>query len=734
MLQRLNSGRGGLEAASASGLLQPTELLFLAIALVRRHMAMIAVTIAIFVALAVAYLVVTPAQFRATAVMIMDARRTPGLQAANTPEVTLDNPTVESQAEILRSENIALAVIRDLKLADDPGLTTPSALGSVFAAVGSVLGSNEPPSEARALRSVVEQFDRRLTVRRVGVTFVFEIAFLHPDPAKAAEIANAVADAYVVEQLEAKYQSTRRAGGWLQDRLKELSKQATDAERAVVEFKRQNKIIDSGGRLLNEQQLSELSSQLTIARANAGEAKARLDRVESMLKGDVPDISVTDMLRNEVIVRLRNQYLDLAKREADLIPRVGVAHDSVQKIRTEMREILRSVKSELSRVGESYRSDYEIAKSRLDSLETSIAVAIGETQVTSQAQVELRELDSAAQSYRALYDNFLQRYMEAVQQQSIPLTEARLVTQATPPLRKAEPRFLLTTLGAALAGFMMGFGISWLREAADDRVRSREQLEAVSGHPCICTLPKLKISRKSPSPEKEVIREVSMRPLSRFSEGIRTIKMNIDFHGAAPHTHKVIGIISALPGEGKSTIAYSLADMIHRSGFKVALIDADLRRPSLSGRLDVRRKDLPGLIEVLSGTPVDDAMIRGADGPDLLPASHTGANARSNEFLSSAAMANLLRELRTEYDYIIIDLPPLVPVIDARAIADHVDAFVMVVGWGQTPKESVRQAFALAARMESKIVGSVLNMVDETAESYYGAYGGYQSNPYYVRG
>lgn len=715
------------------GLLKPAELMFLVIRIMRHHVVLIASCVAIFAGLAVVYLLTTPAQYRATAVMIMDARRPPGLQAANTPETPLDNPTVESQAEVLRSESIALSVIRDLKLVDDPGFIRPSLMGSFFDLIGSITGSGEAPSDARKLRAVVEQFDRRLQVRRIGVTYVFEISFLHPDPDKAAEVANAVAEAYVVEQLESKYQSTRRAGVWLQDRLKELSKQANDAERAVIEFKQQNRIIDAGaGRLLNEQQLSELNSQMVLAGSAAGEARAKLDRIEAMVNGDVPDISVADMLRNEVIVRLRGQYLDLSKREVDLIPRVGVAHDSVQKIRGEMREIARSIKSELGRVAESYRSDYEIAKSRLENLQASMNLVINDTQLTNKAQVELRELDSAAQSYRALYDNFLQRYMEGVQQQSIPLTEARLVTQATAPLRKAEPRFLITMLGSIMVGFGVGFGAAWLREAADDRVRNREQLEALSGQPCICALPKLKIAGKAPA-DSDVITEVSRRPLSRFSEGIRTIKMSVDFHAPTSDAHKVIGLVSPLPGEGKSTISFSLAETIRRSGAKVIVVDADLRRPSLSARLTGGRKGEPGLVEVLSGLPFEKALVTTPDRPDLLPTAQNGPDARSNELLSSIAMTNLLRDLRAKYDYVIIDLPPLVPVIDARAISDQIDAFVMVVAWGQTPKDSVRQAYAMAARMENKIVGSVLNMVDESSEGYYGGYSGPTASQYYAR-
>ena len=167
-------------------------------------------------------------------------------------------------------------------------------------------------------------FKSRLSIKRIGLTYVIQISFQSYNPEHAAQIANAVADAYIVDQLEAKYQATRRASAWLQDRIKELRDQVSTAERAVVEFKTRMTLSALGGpdkRLLGEQQVAELSSQLVIARANTAETKARLDRINSVLKADVPDASfgatVADTLKNEVVSKLRTQYLDLAAREAD---------------------------------------------------------------------------------------------------------------------------------------------------------------------------------------------------------------------------------------------------------------------------------------------------------------------------------------------------------------------------------------------------------------------------------
>ena len=195
--------------------------------------------------------------------------------------------------------------------------------------------------------------------------------------------------------LEAKYQSSRRAATWLQDRLKELRAQASDAERAVVDYKANNNIVDTGGRLLNEQQLAELNSALTAAQATRSEAEARVQRVESILQAvDAKGISaetatVTDTLHNDVITRLRQQYLDLAERESDWAARYGPTHLAVVNLRNQMLEIRRSIADELKRIAETYRSDLDIAKSHEDTIKQDLANLVAQSNQTSQAQVTL---------------------------------------------------------------------------------------------------------------------------------------------------------------------------------------------------------------------------------------------------------------------------------------------------------------------------------------------------------
>ncbi|NJO55899.1 MAG: GumC family protein [Rhodospirillales bacterium] len=421
----------------------------------RRNLSVIAAGAVTGLTLGSIFMLTTPPRYTAAGQLIMDTRKIQLFQQQSVlADGMIDNAAVDSQVQLLQSENVALSVIRELKLTEDPEFVggTPSVLGTVFGAlregVSALVGSSEEEVSTEFLeRSAVGYLKGNLKVKQLGRSYVIEYAFSSRDPGKAARVANAVAEAYIVDQLEAKYQATRRASVWMQDRIKELRDQAQMAARAVEDFKQRHNIISfstggSGTRLIGEQQLQEINTQLTQARAQTAEAKAKLDRVDEILRsgGEIGEAVVADVMRNEVITRLRQQLLDANKREADWSQRYGAGHVAVEKLRAEMVQLKRVMQEELKRIAETYKSDYEIAKVREDSLQASMNDVIRDAGTTNQAQITLRDLESTAQTYQTLYDSFLQRYTEALQQQSFPITEARVITSARGRSRRAIPR------------------------------------------------------------------------------------------------------------------------------------------------------------------------------------------------------------------------------------------------------------------------------------------------------
>ena len=303
---------------------------------------------------------------------------------------------------------------------------------------------------------------------------------------------------------------------------------------------------------------------------------------------------------------LRTQYLDAVKREADWSKRYGPDHIAVVNLNNEIKGLQRSLFTELSRIAETYKSDLEIARAREASLSSSLEQLMVQAKLTGQAQVELRELESNAQSYRALYDNFLQRFMQATQQQSFPITEARLITDASTPLRASSPRTTLIVAGGLFLGLLMGFGVGMWRERMNRTFRLPADVERYLGLDCLGVLPLLPSSVATPVPAGQsafdsstgIMRQVTSDPFSRFSETLRSVKVSADvsIHSRAV---KVIGIVSTLPKEGKSTVSANFAQLIAHSGQRCVLIDGDLRNPTLTRRLAPGRS--AGLLELVFG-------------------------------------------------------------------------------------------------------------------------------------
>jgi succinoglycan biosynthesis transport protein ExoP len=719
---------------------------------------------------------------------------------------------VETQVEILKSEKIGLAVVKDLKLAENPEFTGPGSglLGRVL----QFFTSSGEQSETRATRKALASLLARSSITRIGRTYVLDIGFTSLDPARAAEISNAIADAYIVDLLEAKYQATRRASRWLQDRIKELRQQASDADKAVLDYKEKNKIVvlgensPNGARSLGEQQLVELNTQLSAARAAAEEAKARLDRINDVMKKDVPDATVTDTLHSEVINRLRNNYLDLAAKEAIWSTRYGSEHLAAVNLRTQMAELRRSIVDELGRIAQGYKSDYEIAKTRVDGLERELQKLVTSSQATNRDRIGLSDLESTAKVYHSIYDNFLQRYMEAIQQQSFPITEARVISAAAPPQGKSGP-LALTVLGTAAAiGIVLSFGAALLREALDRVFRTAQQVESTLNTSCLAVLPvlvpqlvplslsmkdirsmpiaangagsngrmpsnyspsmaeaglvgaglggdiakggapkalsgrnapKVNVRKPDASPGRRLIfsndsfmRQVVDEPFSPFAEGVRGIKVAMDI-SEATRSSKTIAITSTFPGEGKSTIASNLAELIAHAGKRVILLDGDLRNPTLTRSLAPGSKT--GLLDLLNGpTALHDVLcLDEHTNLNFLPAVVGARIPHTNEILASEAFAGLIESLRELYEYIIIDFPPIAPVVDVRATGQVVDSYIYVVEWGRTPKSSVRHHLLGAPQIYERLLGVVLNKANTRVMSryqhgsgeYYGKYGRY---------
>jgi succinoglycan biosynthesis transport protein ExoP len=724
-----------------------TELYATVTGFVRRQFAVVLWAVLLMIGLAAVYLFTTPPLYSADAKLMIDTGKVQVLKQSILRDDPFSLAIMDSQIEILKSGNFAEKIVKNLHLAQEPEFIGPPK--GLIGVARNLISNLFPKSESDLTLQAVRVFEDRLTVSRVGVTYVVEISFKSFDPDRAAQIANAVADGFIVDQLEAKYQTLRGAMVWLQDRLNELQGQAAAAERAVIDYKTKNNIVDTGGHLINEQELTQTQGALVQARAATAEAQARLDRLTQVLRDGNLDpkaaaaATVTEALQNPIITQLRQQYLDLAQREALFSSRYGDSHLAVVNLRNRMQEIRHSIVDELNRIAGAYKSDYDIAKARENSLEKTLAATVAGSQTANKAQIELRQLESAAQTYRALYDNFQQRYMDSVQQQSLPVTEARVISRASPPSQKTSPKSLLILAGATFGGLVLGLGLAMLREISDRVFRTGKQVEAQLRTECLAIVPLIKQAKAAPVSDNAaaasriiasnagLLRNVIDAPLSPFAESIRAVKVSIDV-AAADRSAKVIGITSSHPNEGKSTISASLAQLTADGGARVILVDCDLRKPSLSRQLvpDATR----GLIDVITNKASLDKVIWYDRSTRLsfLPAGVKSHLIHTSEILASDAMKGLFARLRESYEYVIVDLSPITPVVDVRSTTHLVDTFLFVIQWGKTRIDVAEHALNTARGVYDNLLGVVLNKVDLKALNRYEGHGNYYYSSHYA--
>ncbi|WFR97748.1 polysaccharide biosynthesis tyrosine autokinase [Rhizobium tumorigenes] len=714
------------------------------LAIVRRQWTVVALATIIAVIMGVSYALTAVPLYTATSSLLID-RGNDGLVNRLTQNDSLtggdDEVSILSQVEVLKSDTIGLAVVDKLNLGQDSLFMASS--GSFFSKLNPmkwfVTSDIDTDLTEKSRRDALTLLQDDMDITRVGRTYILNISFTSPSGDLSARIANAIPDAYIVDKLDSKYDSTRRASDWLLARIDELKQKALDSDHAVQKFRSENGLLSAGGTLISDQQLSELNSALIVAQSDTAKTKARYERIQQIVQNGQSDAVVADVLDSAVSNELRQKYLTASKLEADISNRLGKGHIRAVQLRAEMKEYERLMFEELSRYQESYKSEYDVAQARENSLTDSVAKARGESALAGETGVQLRELERAADSFKNLYQTFLQRYQEAVQQQSFPITEARVITRPVKPDKPKYPRKVLVVAFFGVVGVALGSGVAGLREMRDrffrtgEQVRDELQLEFLGLAPLVKVGKATKSTASGDGDTRSIRRTNTMsnyvvdHPMSAFAETLRGAKMAVDLSRKGLGA-KVIGIVSTLPSEGKSTISMNFAELLAMQGARTLLIDCDLRNPGSTHSLAQHAQ--VGLVEALTERLALADLLLLSDKTRLafLPAVVKHNIPHSSQLLSSSEMTDLLDSVRTSFDYVILDLPPLAPVVDARAIAAQVDSFLFVVEWGKTTRKVVRSTLRANIEIIEKCAGIILNKVDNDKMKLYRAYG---SSEYY---
>ena len=543
----------------------------------RRQIRWIAGALIGLLCLAAAYLALVPAKYTATAVILVDPRQERVLSSeAVVQGIGQDAAAVESQVEIINSNELARRIVDQLRLDSD----------SEFKSAGSPLewlglgkaAEGDSQYASKEKDKIVNRFQKSLDVRRRGLTYILEVNFTSQSAAKSAKIANAIADAYIADQLSAKRTATSDASDWLSSRIDGLKEAVKESEQAAVAFKTSNNLTDIGslgsGQTLNQRQIEELNSKLINARAHTAETSAKLAQVS--LAADRRDISsLSEAMASRVLGSLRQQHAAVATREADLSTQLLNQHPALISIRSQRIELERKMKEELDRIVKNARSEHEIAGGYQASLEKNLTELERKNTALANLRVRFDELEREANANRTQYAQLLARQKETNEQKSVQRSDARIVSKATPPVRSSSPGPLLVLALALVAGLGLGTGLAILNEGNIPGATIMRAPDTVA-----------------PSVRREIVQKVDIPPDKYADVDVKADGSSFVRDGRAP-----VADATAVKPSGQQANLFTLPE-VYQSPTLATFVSAIGAQPNLSAK--AYRRELARLCNTIA--------------------------------------------------------------------------------------------------------------------------------------
>jgi succinoglycan biosynthesis transport protein ExoP len=711
-----------------------------------RRRAVVLTTILASLLVALVYLFTATPKYSATVSLLIQNKEDTFQQLAMIQEAITGAATpgedVVTELEVMRSRRLAAKVVDDMDLVNDPefneSLVEPSTVAKIVGWVNPmrllalVMPAPAPEDTSEERRKAVERekvidsFMDHLSVSQLGVSRLFFISFLSENSDKAATIANTLADAYIIDRLEARYEETRRATDWLSQKIADMRTDLSQKERVVEEFRKEAGLLAGiGGNTLITQQVSELSAQLIVARTARAEAEARLAQIRRMGQRPGGAAAAADVLGSPVIIALLTQEAEIKRTAAQLADEYGERHPRIISVRSELRDIQSKIATEVAKVVQKLENDVGVAQAREASLQQGLEQLKRTMGQTNTADVQLRALEREVETNRTMLQSFMNRFEEMSAQLDLnQQSTVRVLSRAIGPERPSWPRKSLILVVVFLGSALLGIGLVFLLEQFDRGFRSGEQIEEQTGVRSLGMVPALEGSRRRVG---DPVDYVLKRPASAFGEAIRSVYTSILMAAGTDKTGNSVLITSCQPGEGKTTLSMCVARMFAASGRKVVMIEADVRRPRASDALRVPSQ--PGLVELLTDR-ADLADVLHKDdksGAYIIPAG--GPAADPTHILASPGVRSVVDALSKNFDLIIVDSPPLMAVADSRILAPQVDSTVLVVRWGSTHRNVVALGLKKLFETGARVSGVVLAQVDSKKHAEYG----YGDSAYYYK-
>ena len=685
--------------------------------------------------------------YRASAKVMFDIQQS---NVVNLQEVLVDQAfdarALESQIEVLRSTTLIERVIEVLRLDSDPAfnpslrepeptfgdwlgeyISMPPELVDLAESLNLVSPpAPEPDAVEQARRSrlaVINNVLRGLSLKPVGRSRVIEISYVSSNPRTSARIVNAIAEQYIVDQLEAKLEATRAATSWLSTRVEELRLRVQTAEEAVEAMR--SEISDRTGSTLDvtQQQLQALNSALTTTRANLTLQKALYNRLSDAVDTG-RDLGAISQFRNSPLIQgYRKQLDELRAQKAVLSDSVVAGHPALMRVNQQLAEVTENMQTEARRIVAAVEIDLRAAEVQEASLIQDVRELEQLALEQTKNEVELRQLDREAEASRVLYENFLGRLQETSEQEDLQEADARILSPAEQPLYPQSQRKRMILAVSLMLGGMIGTGLVILLDRLNNTFRSAGQLEEISHTNVLGVVPSL----GGRTARGDIVSHLRDKPASSLAEAVRSLRTSILFSNI-DNPPKVVMFTSSVPREGKSTTSMLTALTSRQMGKSAIIVDCDLRLPALS-RLLAKNENRKGLISVLEGSAeLEEAIHRDPEtGLHVLMtySQERGGNTlNAADLLSSRKFEEMVRSLAESYDLVILDTPPVLVVTDARIISRLADAVVYAVRWDATPRGAVLEGLKELSTIDAPLAGTVMTLVNEDKASRY-AYDGY---------
>lgn len=695
------------------------------LAVLRRRLGLLLVVLLVGCGLSAALLSLVPRTYLARTLILIDPDRGRPGDPSGLAGGALDTAMIDSQVQILASRSLARDIIINLKLIDDPELAAPlPSPGSVLRGVWERL-AGAPVADAETdpletgedpIGEAVDRFLERLAVAREGKTYAIAVSFKAADPDKAARIANAVAEHYLLAQLASKVDSAQRTAAWLAERLAAAKAQHEADLAALTAFRAANELAVGGGRAGHEgERLVHLERELIAASLERTTKEARIARLKELVRRGEPLLPGEELGSSTLLQNLNALKAQSLRREAELKAEFGDRHPRIIDARREIAELEARIEAEQTALLREQEAALAAARTREQALARELDRVKARAAETDRAGQELRTLEQRAEISRRLYESYLGQVERSALSEADQRPDARVISEAVPPTSPSFPR-PKTVLGVALTVSLVVASLAvYLAELADRGFRTASDVRETLGLTPLALLPQTSARAGGP-PEAHVLD----RPAGRLAEGVRAVLASLLALPTASRG-RVVLVTSCVPGEGKTTLAMCLGRLAAAEGLKTLLVDADLRRPRVRELLGPEPR--PGLGELLRGECTLESVLKvdALSGLIVLPGSARAA--QPTRLLGADGLGKLLAAARERFDLVIVDTAPLGAVADPRLIARLVDHALLVVRWHATARELAAATLAGARELEGKLVGAVLNRVDLRREARYGRSG-----------